>query len=152
MRLSCIASVFGYHLNIGNNSKLLLLVLVLSTTDPYLVKFFGISKSHTTNPPRIYIVMEWCDQTLSNVLRDSTTVPLPSLRLTDYRWICLMGARIAAGLNFLHTIGVVHRDIKPENILLKFWSAIQCPNMNKEKRDLEKVIFGDELKVVHDVE
>ena len=63
------------------------------------------------NGTGIFLVMEYVENDLAKLLRD-TTVELSEEHVVTitYNLLC--------ALNFLHSAGVMHRDIKPANILI----------------------------------
>jgi len=63
-------------------------------------------------PKGLFIVMEFVEgHTLETVLRD-TPGPIEIKAALQIVW------RLAAGLNAVHSAGIIHRDIKPSNILV----------------------------------
>ena len=61
------------------------------------------------NDMDIYIVMEFVDGTLGNILKNT------KLKAVHQMFICY---QLVRGLLWLHTGGIVHRDLKPQNILI----------------------------------
>jgi len=62
-----------------------------------------------------YFVMKWIDGvTLSDVIRDHHTKPMPTPELLQYTIGLLL--KITPALDRIHAAHIVHRDIKPSNI------------------------------------
>jgi serine/threonine protein kinase len=60
------------------------------------------------------IIMEKCNQSLANIIKDYKTELIPEkLVLRFFTMICIP-------LYFIHSKNIVHRDLKPDNILQKF--------------------------------
>jgi len=60
-------------------------------------------------------VLEFCDQSLEDVLRDLDK----NRKYLDIKTIKTYAKQIFNGLKNMHEIGISHRDLKPENVLLK---------------------------------
>ena len=82
---------------------------LLDHSHPHLVKMVDAGHHSTGGSRRLYIVMEWADEDLSQLLR---TGPRPIAEV-DLRHVV---NHVLDGLAALHTRGI-HRDIKPANIL-----------------------------------
>jgi serine/threonine protein kinase len=65
---------------------------------PSIVFMYGVTLKH----PHAYIVMEMCSSSLQAMLRSVAKPPRFSTRV---KW-CL---QVAAGLEYLHGMGVIHR-------------------------------------------
>jgi serine/threonine protein kinase len=58
---------------------------------------------------RAYLVMEWMDETLEQVLSGKPISPVSAMQVLK---------KIASGLGSIHREGVIHHDITPENITI----------------------------------
>jgi serine/threonine protein kinase len=58
---------------------------------------------------RAYLVMEWMDETLEQVLAGKPISPVSAMQVLK---------KIASGLGTIHREGVIHHDITPENITI----------------------------------
>ncbi len=95
----------------------------------YLVKHFDawFEESIDANIPKIslYILMELCDKTLDDVIKelsnDSILRSTESLTTIGYYIASQIFIQILEGVNHLHKQNppLIHRDLKPANILLK---------------------------------
>lgn len=72
---------------------------------PFFVKLYD----HFEDQLNIYLILEYCDQSLTQILRKFSFEEKECLEII---------LQIGIGLNYLHTNQITHRDIKPENILL----------------------------------
>lgn len=72
---------------------------------PNIVHCYGIC----IVPPRLIVIMEYCDDTLKEYVRR---------RLTYIQIVTIM-LDISRAIAFLHRRGIVHRDIKSTNIMIK---------------------------------
>lgn len=70
--------------------------------------------THMEDSKRIYILLDLCDKTLFQYLRD-----YPKGMPTDSSEPASFLLDTARGLQYLHKQDILHRDIKPENLLLK---------------------------------
>lgn len=66
--------------------------------------------------------MEYCDQSLEDVLRDHEksreAIPMAKVKKVI--------GEILTGLKHMHSLNICHRDLKPENVLLKDGEAKIC--------------------------
>ncbi|RNF11623.1 putative protein kinase [Trypanosoma rangeli] len=69
---------------------------------------------------RLYLVMEYVEANLLDVLRRSSSgVPLSQLRQLLFT--------LLVGVRSCHSNGIIHRDLKPENILVRYgFSSVVC--------------------------
>ena len=81
---------------------------VMQLTHPQLLRIHDIGRCRLANRDRLYVVMEYADEDLSQIL------PLRSL--TDSEAREMLGPVLDA-LVFLHGHGLIHSRIKPSNIL-----------------------------------
>ncbi|CAE7435059.1 unnamed protein product [Symbiodinium natans] len=86
----------------------------------FLVRFFSYQElsGQGRGGAEVQLLMEWCDAgcLLDRILHGEreTTMRCPNMAEADIKNIV---REVAAGLAFLHSLGVVHYDLKPENIL-----------------------------------
>ena len=81
---------------------------VMQLTHPQLLRIHDIGRCRLANRDRLYVVMEYADEDLSQIL------PLRSLTESEARE--MLGPVLDA-LVFLHGKGLIHSRIKPSNIL-----------------------------------
>jgi serine/threonine protein kinase len=60
-----------------------------------------------------YIVMEYLDGSLKDLIKSSPSGRLPARESLD------IVRRIAPALDYAHSMGIIHRDIKPDNIMFR---------------------------------
>jgi eukaryotic-like serine/threonine-protein kinase len=77
-------------------------------THPNLLRIFEIGRCRLQNRDRLYVVMEYAEENLSQIL--------PERALTEFEAREMLGPVLDA-LLFLHGNGLVHSRIKPSNIL-----------------------------------
>jgi TonB family protein len=81
---------------------------VMQLTHPQLLRIHDIGRCRLANRDRLYVVMEYADEDLSQIL--------PLRPLTDSEAREMLGPVLGA-LVFLHGHGLIHSRIKPSNIL-----------------------------------
>jgi TonB family protein len=81
---------------------------VMQLTHPQLLRIHDIGRCRLANRDRLYVVMEYADEDLSQIL--------PLRTLTDSEAREMLGPVLNA-LVFLHSHGLLHSRIKPSNIL-----------------------------------
>ena len=81
---------------------------VMQLTHPQLLRIHDIGRCRLANRDRLYVVMEYADEDLSQIL--------PLRPLTDSEAREMLGPVLDA-LVFLHGHGLIHSRIKPSNIL-----------------------------------
>ena len=77
-----------------------------------VVKLYNTLRKTTEDVDYLFIVMEYCDSTLSHVLKQNTQ-GLKQSHALSYLY------QMLAGVAYLHKQNIIHRDLKPENIFLK---------------------------------
>ncbi|CAI2358083.1 unnamed protein product [Caenorhabditis sp. 36 PRJEB53466] len=83
---------------------------------------------------RINMIMEKCDWDLYTFLKHiPRSVPEHQARHVT--------AQIVAGLDFLHTHGIIHRDIKPQNILLNRDQTVKLADFGLSKEHSNTTAF-----------
>jgi len=78
---------------------------------PNVVKFFG---TLIVNSSSLGIVMELCDRSLDDLIRNIKTQGTH----LDELFIWNAVGEIASAMSFIHSVKLMHRDLKPKNILL----------------------------------
>jgi len=81
---------------------------VAQLSHPHLLRIFHVGRCEVNSKPRVYVVMEYADEDLSQIL--------PSRPLTPAETEEMLRAAVDV-LAFLHEKGFVHRHLKPSNIL-----------------------------------
>src|SRR5260370_24480760 len=75
---------------------------------PHLLRIFAIGRCRLENRDRLYVVMEYAEEDLSQI------IPQRALRDTEAR---AMLEPVLDALVYLHSNGLVHSRINPSNIL-----------------------------------
>ena len=81
---------------------------VAKLSHPHLLRVFGMGRSKFGNTEFIYIVMEYAEENLSQVLPQRSLTPAEAQELLH---------SVIDGLIYLHKQGLVHGHIKPANIM-----------------------------------
>ena len=70
----------------------------------------------------LYIQMEYCEKTLSDVISDEKLFTTPDRLWNLFR-------QLVAGIAYIHSKGIVHRDLKPKNVFLDFSGDIKIGDL-----------------------
>ncbi|HXY01982.1 MAG TPA: TonB family protein [Terriglobales bacterium] len=81
---------------------------IAQLSHPHLLRIFHVGRCEINSSPRMYVVMEYADEDLSQIL--------PSRPLTPPETEEMLRAAVDV-LAFLHEKGLVHRHLKPSNIM-----------------------------------
>jgi mitogen-activated protein kinase kinase kinase 1 len=92
---------------------------------PNLVSFYG----YFIREFRMYIVMEWCPETLTSLLEKGPLLPEHFVRIAK---------QIIRALAFLHRLNILHRDLKPSNVLLDVNGTVKIADFGLS-RDMDAV-------------
>ena len=94
----------------GQNAEELIsrLKAVTQFSHPHLLRIFHVGRCEINSSPHIYVVMEYADEDLSQIL--------PARPLTPNETEEMLRA-VIDGLAFLHEKGFVHSQLKPSNIM-----------------------------------
>ena len=99
---------------------------------------------------KIYILMEYLDKTLENLIDDKNLFPKSSnFKILNEHIKCIAGIikDILFGIYKIHNSGIIHRDIKPENIGIKY-----DLNQNGKKPRAVIIDFGESSKInIHQI-
>ena len=80
----------------------------------------------------INLVLEYCEQNLSNVIRlNKTSLTTGHIKLFTYQ--------IVKGLLFMHSKGVIHRDLKPLNILVYKGKCLKISDFGHSNVKTDKI-------------
>ena len=67
----------------------------------------------------LYIVLDLCDASLTDCLKNGKLFPTSSSSVTATKFKIEILKDILNGLRYLHRMDVIHRDLKPQNVLIK---------------------------------
>ena len=81
---------------------------VAKLSHPHLLRIFHVGRCEISSSPRIYVVMEYADEDLSQILPSRPLNPTETEEM-----LCA----VIDGLGFLHEKGFVHGHLKPSNIM-----------------------------------
>ena len=85
-------------------------ILILRKLDhQHIIRIFDTSSYQKLNEESLFISMEYCENTLENVLKQE----IPRDIAREYL------LQIIQGVAYLHINNIIHRDLKPNNIFLK---------------------------------
>ena len=85
-------------------------ILILRKLDhQHIIRIFDTSSYQKLNEEYLFISMEYCENTLENVLKQE----IPRDIAREYL------LQIIQGVAYLHINNIIHRDLKPNNIFLK---------------------------------
>lgn len=91
--------------------------IMLSYTNPTLVKIYGFSLIDLHNEPNVTLIMELAQNgSLADLLRAIRSALGPPEYDNTYRQIILIG--ISRGMKYLHDHFIIHRDLSTSNVLL----------------------------------
>ncbi|XP_014238452.1 cyclin-dependent kinase 9-like [Trichogramma pretiosum] len=107
-------------------------IRLLTTLDhPNIVKMFGVindpARQHNNWTLTFYIVFEYCNWDLANLLMNKSITILDSE-------IKHMLQQVLTGLSYLHSKNVLHRDLKSSNILVNKNGALKICDFGLSKR------------------
>ena len=84
--------------------------LLKSLSHDCIVKYIDTSIQRETGTP--VLIMELCDENLTQFLEQCPSKPLP------YHKVISIGLHIAQALEYLHGKGIIHRDLSSNNVLM----------------------------------
>ncbi|MDK9695570.1 MAG: protein kinase [Siculibacillus sp.] len=103
-----------------------------------IVRYYGFSVDPTLKRP--YMAMEFVvGKSLSEIVKDGP------LSWVD---VCVLGIRVASGLQVAHERGIIHRDISPDNIIIHEGDVAQAKIIDfgiARQTKSEGTIVGDGL-------
>lgn len=104
---------------------------------PHIIEYYGVE----VHRDKLYIFMEYCPQSLANVLEHDG-------RIEDMNLVKLYTKQMLLGLEYLHFNNVVHRDIKPANVLIGHEGDIKYVDFGASKiyKSQKTVVFNGEVQ------
>ena len=110
--------------------------LCLSLRHPNIVQLLGAC--WRLDAPTVFMVMERCDSTLSEALRDAKSGRRDDFDYTNTRVPIALG--VARAMSYLHAQKppILHRDLKPDNVLLTRDAQPKVSDFGSS-RDVEKM-------------
>ncbi|MGA2807631.1 MAG: TonB family protein [Terracidiphilus sp.] len=83
--------------------------LAATLSHPHLVRLFHSGRGQIGNTPLLYVVMEYAEEVLSQVLAERPLTPAEAREMLD---------PVLDSLSYLHGAGFVHGHLKPSNIVV----------------------------------
>ena len=95
----------GPYLRVALSREIQVQLELSKSSIPFFVKLFDSFE----DDKNFYMVMEYCECTLTSYMRQKPRTVMDCLDITY---------QVGMGLAFMHRLGMTHRDIKPDNILV----------------------------------
>ncbi|XP_071149677.1 serine/threonine-protein kinase Nek7-like [Mytilus edulis] len=133
----------------------------LSKNHKNIMKMFGISLKKSGGKKFLQIYMEYCEESLSNLVLKRKKIKTKSCgnckTLADRKdaWSFVTGIMegLCSALNHVHSSGFVHRDLKLDNILVKGDHSVRLADfgLSKSEEDITGTIAGTPLYMAPEV-